>query len=337
MAGALDYLFGGTPPPSVNSTTAQTNGLPDWYQEYIRGIAAKGTDLAGQAELQPLPAQSVAGFTPDQIQAFQQVRDNQGVYKPLLGQAATLASGIAPAAQGMVAQGQAAVAGPAQQFPDNVSKYMSPYTQAVTDNIARLGNRNFNEQIMPGINAGMIGSGQFGSERNADVLARAGRDAQADITGAQSTALQAGFNTAGTLFNADANRTQQQQQLQSGAALAGAGVNTTAASTAANNLGALGQSFSALGLGDAQTLQAVGAQQQQLGQAGLDTTYANDMASVNNGFSNLNNLNSIVRGIPMPSTQVGTTNAPLASASFGTGTVGALGQAYGATRAGSVK
>ncbi len=335
MAGALDYIFGSTPPPSVNSTVASTNGLPDWYQEYLRGIGGKATEIAGNAQESPLPEQSVAGLTPDQTQALQQVRDNQGAWRPLTDQAATTAQQITPQVQNYVGQAQNAVAGPSANFTDNYQQYMSPYTQSVVDNIARLGNRNYNENIAPGVNASMISSGQYGSERNADVLARAGRDVQADISGQQSQALQSGYSTAGTLFNADANRQQQQQQMQGSAALQGAGAVSSALQGQAGQLGALGQSYSALGLGDAQSLQAAGQQQQQLNQAGLDTAYTNAQAARTDPWTQLNNVNSAVRGLQLPSTQVGTTNAPLASASFGTGTIGALGQAYGATRSGT--
>lgn len=332
MAGPLDYLFGGTPPPSVNATTASTNGLPDWYQEYLRGIAGRATNIAGVNQAAPLPEQSVAGFTPDQTDAFQQVRNNQGVWRPGVQQAQGVAGQIAPQVQNLVGAAQTAVAGPAAKFTDNYSQYMSPYTQGVVDNISRLGNRNFTENLAPVVNSSMIGSGQFGSERNADVLARAARDTQADITGQQSQALQAGYNTAGTLFNNDANRTQQQQQMQGAAALGGAGAVSTGLGTAATQLGGLAQSSAALGLGDAQTLQATGQQQQQLNQAGFDTAYTNATAANNNDWTQLNNVNAAVRGLPMPSTQVGTSNAPLASASYGTGSIGALGQAYGTVR-----
>lgn len=330
--GALDYLFGGTPPPSVSTTVASTNGLPDWYQEYLRGIAGRATSIAGTNEGQPVPTQSIAGLNPDQTQALQQVRDGQGAWRPLVGQAATTAQQIAPQVQGYVNQAQTAVAGPAATFPTNYAQYMSPYTQSVVDNIGRLGQRNFQENLMPAVNSSMISSGQYGSERNADVLARAARDNAADTTGQQSQALQAGYGTAASIFGADANRTQQQQQMQGSAALQGAGAVSSGLQGAAGALGGLGQSYAALNLGDAQALQAAGQTQQQLDQAGLDVAYTNANTVRNDPWTQLNNVNSSVRGMQLPATQVGSTNAPLTSATYGTGTLGAIGQVYGATR-----
>jgi hypothetical protein len=114
-----------------------------------------------------------------------------------------------------------AVAGSAQDWTSNYSKYMNPYTSEVVDNIARLGKRNWEDSIMPGVNSSMIGSGQFGSTRNADILTKAGLNANLDILGQQSNALQSGYNSAASIFGTDANRAQQQAQLQANTSLAG--------------------------------------------------------------------------------------------------------------------
>lgn len=332
MAGALDYLFGGTPPPNVNSSTVSTNGLPDWYQSYLQGIAGKATDIAGQQQAQPLPAQNVAGFNLDQQQAQQQVRNNQGAWQPLTTQATEAAQGIAPAAQGYAQQAQAAAAGPAAQFPSNFAQYMSPYTQGVVDNISRLGNQNFNEQIMPGVNASMIGNGQFGSTRNAAVLGQAARDEQANISGQQANALQAGYGTSAGIFASDAARQQAQQQMQAATALQGGTNVASGLQGAATALGGLGQATSGLGLADAQTLAASGQTQQGQQQAGLDTGYTNAMNAYNQPFTALNNVSGVIRGQQLPTASVQSTNAPLNAATYGSGSLGALGQAYGATK-----
>lgn len=301
--GALDYLFQGQAAPAVTTSAAGSSGLPDWYNQYTRDIAGQAMSAAQNAQNQPVPQQSVAGFTPDQLQAFQQVRNNQGSWSPYTG-----------AAQGQFQQAGAAagtannaVAGPAQNFTDNVQKYMSPYTSSVVNEIARLGNQNFQENIMPQINASMIGSGQFGSTRNADVLGRAGRDVQQNITGQQASALEQGYSTAGNLFNQDANRTQQQQQMQASTALAGGALQNQTG----QNMGALGQTVSQLGLSDAQAMQAIGQQQQQLNQLGYDTAYNNQVSLNNNPWTQLNNMSSLVRGVQLPTTQTAMNSGPL--------------------------
>lgn len=305
MAGALDYLFNGQADPAVQSSAVGANGLPEWYNQYTQGIAGKAINAAQNAESQPLPQQEVAGFTPDQTQAFQQIRDNQGNWKGNLEQAG---SQYQQAGQAAGAANQA-VAGPAKSWtdPGTQSQYMSPYTSSVVNEIARLGNQNFNENVMPAINANMIGAGQFGSTRNAQVLANAGRDVQQNISGQQATALEQGYGTAANIFGQDANRAQQQQQTQASTALAGGQLSNQTG----QNMGALGAAYQQMGLTDAQALQASGQQQQQLNQLGLDTAYNNQVAANNQPWTNLNNMSSIVRGVQLPTTQTATNSGPL--------------------------
>jgi hypothetical protein len=326
---ALDYLFNGASPPAVNATTVSQNGLPDWYQEYLRGVAAQGTNIAGQNAANPIPQRNVAGFTPDQTSAFQGVRANQEVWKPQLQQASDVLNSLPGQTTGLIDQAQSAVAGKPATFPGSYQQYMSPYTMDVVSEIGRLGTQNFSENIMPQINSSMIGSGQFGSTRNADVLARAGRDSAAATLGAQSGALQSGFVQAGQLFNQDANREQQQDQFQSSAALQGAQIGANAGAATAGALSQLGANTSALGLADSQALNAVGKEQQQLQQAALDTSFVNQENAQNYDWSQLNNLNSILRGMPLPQTSVQVGNAPLAGSTYGASPLAQIGQTYG--------
>ena len=311
--GALDYLFQGRADPAVQTSAASGNNLPDWYNQYTQGIAARATGLADRAASQPVPQQGVAGFTPDQQQAFAQVRGNQGNWRPYTSAAGNAYGNEANA--GVAAQGQAntAVAGPAGSWvdPGVAQKYMSPYTSAVVNEIARLGNKNFSENVMPQINASMIGSGQFGSTRNADVLGRAGRDVQQNITGQQASTLESGYGTAAGIFGTDANRAQQQQATQASTALAGGNLAMQGWKDYAQGHGALGQAVQQMGLTDAQALQASGQQQQQLQQLGLDTAYNNQVAANNNDWTTLNNMSSLVRGQQLPATQTATNSGPL--------------------------
>jgi hypothetical protein len=325
----LSYLFQGSAPPAVNSTTVSQNGLPDWYQEYLRGIAAQGVNIAGQNSTNPIPQADVAGFTQPQLDAFSAVRQNQGAWRPALQQAGDVLSGLPTQTNTLVGNAQNAVGAPAMTFPSNFSNYMSPYTMGVVNEIGRLGNQNFSENIMPQIQSSMIGSGQFGSTRNADILSRAGRDAQKAISGEQSAALQAGYGTAGTLFTQDANRVQQQGQLQSSAALQGAQIGANAGTSTAGALTTLGQNQSGLGLADAQALGAVGQQQQGQNQGVLDTAYTNQLNAQNYDWTQLNNLNSVVRGMQLPSTQTQVNNAPLAGSTYQASPLAQVGQVYG--------
>jgi hypothetical protein len=311
------------------STTASASNVPDWYSDYIRGIAGKGLELAGAGQEGQIPQQSIAGFTPDQVQAFQQIRDNQGMWKPGLEQAGQTVQGAVDTAQSAGQAANAAVAGPSKNWtdPGTQQSYMSPYTNSVVNEIARLGNQNFNENVMPQINASMIGSGQFGSTRNATNLGNAARDTQQNIMGQQAGALEAGYSTAGNLFNQDAGRAQQQQQMQGQTALGAGQLGATTGLQAGQQQGALAQTGAGLAFGDAQALQAAGQQQQQLQQTGLDTDYNNLVAQQQYGWNNLNNLNSIIRGAQLPTNQTSMTQGPL-SRTMGDSPLVGIGKTY---------
>lgn len=309
--GSLSYLFNGSQPNAVDTSAASSNGLPAWYQQYLAGIAGKATQIAGNQANMDVPAQSVAGFNPDQTAAFQNVRDNQGVWKPNIDAATQIASGIAPGAQAGVQAANSAVAGPAQTWDTAAAqKYMSPYTSQVIDNIQRLGMRNMNENLLPAVQDQFIGSGQFGSTRNADILGRTVRDANTDINGQVTNALNSGYTNAQTMFTNDANREQQQQQMQGSTALSGVGALTTAGQSGSAALGALGQATQNMNLNDTQQLGAIGTQQQGLDQAGMNADYANQVNKNNFDWNTINNLSSTIRGVQLPSVQTQTVNAP---------------------------
>jgi len=310
-SGALSYLFGGQQPSGVDTSTASSNGLPTWYQQYLSGIAGKATQIAGAQSSAAVPAQSVAGFNGDQTQAFQNVRNNQGSWQPNINAATETASSIAPTANALVGQAQSAVSGPAATWDDAAAtKYMSPYTSQVIDNIQRLGNRNLQENLLPAVQDQFLGSGQFGSTRNADILGRTVRDANTDINGQVTNALNSGYTNAQTAFTADADRQQQQQQMQGNTALQGAAATTAAGTAGAQQLGALGTATQQLNLNDSQQLGAIGSQEQALQQQGLDTSYTNQVNANNYDWDTLNKLNSVVRGVQLPSTTTQTTNSP---------------------------
>lgn len=72
---------------------------------------------------------------------------------------------------------------------DKMSQYMNPYTEGVNKEIARLGNQNLMENVLPGVNSTFTGAGQFGSSRNSDFTSRAIRDSNATVLGQQSKVL----------------------------------------------------------------------------------------------------------------------------------------------------
>ena len=301
-----------------------TTDLPDWYKQYTQNMAGQAMGLAQNLNSQPLPAASVAGFNADQLDAFGNVRENQDIWQPQLNYAGNTNAQIVPTANTFVNAAQDAASGSAGNWTNEYQKYMSPYTTAVVDNIARLGKRNWEESIMPSVNSSMIGSGQFGSTRNADILTQAGLKANADILGQQTGALEAGWNTGAGIFANDANRAQTQQQMQVNAALNGGTALTNAQNTAVDNAGALSQMYQTQAQTDVNNLMGVGNAQQALQQKGLDTAFSNANLARTDPWTQLNNANTFVNNVKLPAIQTTASSgqqgaAPSTGATIGSG------------------
>lgn len=338
---AWQDLFEGTPPAALTSTTVTQQGLPAWYQELTRGVAAKGLNEADwrtdTMRNNPYPDQRIADFQQDQISGFDTVRQNQNAWQTPMQGAMGAAGNIANAVNPYLAQGNTAVGGlqaaAGQNWPTNYAQYMNPYMSQVTDEIARLGNRNFQENLMPQIDSSFVGAGQYGSTRNADIMGRAMRDTQRDITGQQSQALQQGWNSSANIFNQDQGRNIQAMQ-QSGALASNLGTLASGAQeTQAARQGALSGQLQNQYATQAGQMGAIGQQQQDLQQRYLDQNYNDYVEQRDAGMNNLAWANQLTRGMQLPtasnqtfSQQGGATGAsPLAS-------LAAAGAAYrGAT------
>ena len=219
MAG----LFQGDPLPALTKTTEAQQAAPEFYTNYLQDIANLGQNAVQQG--------GIAGFSPLQQQAFQMAPDvafagagSMGASSQLLGEAG------------------------ATTVPDVIADYMNPYQSAVVDEMGRLTNRSVQENILPNLGAAAVGSGQFGSRRQAQVTGNALRDIQADLMGKQMQALQQGYTTAGTQAQNDLTRA-----LQAGQAFEN-----------------LGQAQQGMGVAGLKTMSDYGAQQQAQGQKLLD-------------------------------------------------------------------
>ena len=219
MAG----LFQGDPLPALTTTAEAQQTAPEFYTNYLQDIANLGQNAVEQG--------GIAGFSPLQQQAFQMAPDvafagagSMGAASQLLGEAG------------------------ATTVPDVIADYMNPYTSSVVDEMGRLTNRSVRENIMPNLGAAAVGSGQFGSRRQAQVTGNALRDIQSDLIGKQMQALQQGYTQAGTQAQTDLSRA-----LNAGQAFEN-----------------LGQAQQGLGVAGLKTMSDYGAQQQAQGQKLLD-------------------------------------------------------------------
>ena len=112
----FDFLFGSKNPPPVTQTT--TTNIPSYIAEPTADIIGEAMDVAKEGYI-PYTGPRLAGFTPDELAAFQQVREQQGIAGLQQQQAYTAAT----------AAGAPAIGG--------VGQYMTDYQQQVADIAAR--------------------------------------------------------------------------------------------------------------------------------------------------------------------------------------------------------
>jgi hypothetical protein len=315
--GFLDFLTEGKPPTAVPVSSTEQTVLPDWYTNYAMDILANQRVLAerpfqayADATGKPIPRN--ADFAPDQQAGFQATRQNAFGFRPELGMASNKtqdvfgrsAMGVAQPAFQQAGQYTAQSTAPTglsmaqpylgqagQTAVQNINQYMNPYQEAVVGRIGALGARTLQEQLLPQISDKMIGAGQFGGTRQAELIGRALRDTMEGVSAQQAQALQQGYGQAAGLAQADLARQAQLAQTAGGlgfqqqGALAQAGqqmgalgqqmagvygADTQAQLEAAGQLGNLAQQRQQQELAGAGALQGIGAQQQALAQKNLD-------------------------------------------------------------------
>ena len=172
---------------------------------------------------------------------------------------------------------QTAQAGP------NISQFLNPYQQYVTDEISRQGQMAQNQ-----LSAQAIGSGAFGGAREGIQRAELQRATQANI----GQSLAGGFGQA-------LGAAQQQQAMQTQAGMQGGQL-----------LGALGGQQQAMQQADIASLLQAGGIQQQLGQQALEASRATEMSRAYEPYQRLEFLKGIMTNLPTSQSAVTATTAP---------------------------
>ena len=304
-------------------TSSQTNATqaPSYYTNYLNNLASQGTSAAQNAQY--------VGAQPLQTQAFTDVSQNVGNYQPTLQNA-----------QGTL--GQATAISPlnaAQPYFDNANvdqsqlaqQYMNPYTQDVVNSIGTLGQRNIQQNLAPQATAGAVGSGQFGSQRGAQVLGQTIQNANTDILAQQNQALQTGYQNA--MSNAQKQQALEAQLGQSAGNLANTNQsNLINATTVGGNLAGQQQT---LGLGDVNALATYGGQQQQIAQNQqlFPLQTLNTEAGLMRGYTIPTSTNQTFTGSPLSAiASLGSTAAALSQPTY---TIGPDGKMVAGPSAGS--
>jgi len=291
MAGVLDFLFQGSPPPSTTTYGTSVSNIPQFMTDYTLGLLNKASAVAAEP-YQPYGGPRLAQFSPEQQRAFQATSAMQGQYTPAVQQGLNLTQQSGAANIPGAAAPYMATA--AMAAPQVVGAYMNPYTSSVVDRIGQLAGRNLRENLMPAVNANFIRAGQFGSRGMQEATGRTLRDLQESTLAAQSDALQRGYGAATTAAQADLLRQSQLAQLAGNQAEAQARTQLSAGQQM-GNLAQLGQ---AMTLKDIAALEAAGQTQQQQGQKNLDIAYQDFLEQRGYPQKQLEMMNALIRGLP---------------------------------------
>ena len=164
----------GDPLPNITQTTTTADAAPKYYTDYLTNLSN-----AGNTAVAKTAADSVAGYDPLQTQGY-----------------GALPGAITAGASGLDAAGLTAAEAAKGIQPDRIQALMNPYTQNVVDEMARLSQQNLQQNLLPTMKAGFVGTGGLGSQRYANALGQSMADTQAGLTGQQYGALSKGYSEA---------------------------------------------------------------------------------------------------------------------------------------------
>lgn len=332
-----DFLLQGSPGPSGVTAGSSATSLPPFMEDYTYGLLSSAAQVGSQP-YQPYGGSRIAGPNSFNMSGranlFNHAYAGTGDISrgtTMTGNAAGM-SGYGTAtpyltqAAGIDARGSAQpfLDAAGQTFPGAMQSYLSPYITGVVDEIGRLGQRNFNENLLPGVNDIFTRSGQFGSTRHQEEANRVARDAAMDITGQQTGALERAFGQAGGMFQADASRfgglastaagidENQARRLAEIGSTSGNLLNADAARmlAAGNQLGSLGQQTQDMYIKGGLAQNAAGDLIRGDDQAHFDLAYQDFLRQQQFPKEQLGFLSNVIRGVPYSSSSYSTTSAP---------------------------
>ena len=283
-------IFQGTP-QTAPSYAATITDVPKWLQDYTVDLFSQQRAVSG-APYTPYELPRIAQTTAPTTAAYDLIQKNIGAYQPAMGGAVAGSQGLAGATS-----------------VGNINAYMNPYTQNVTDQIARLGTRNLSENLLPAVSDQFIRAGQFGSSGMGTFGGRALRDTQEAILAQQAGALQSGYTQALGASATDLARQQQAQQ----------------------QVGELAKMQQGLTTADAAALESIGTQQQAQQQKGLDVAYQDFLAQRGYPQEQINAMSTTLRGLP-PGTVPTSVNESKLVTTPGTSPLADIAAAYGVYR-----
>ncbi len=205
----------------AQSSQVVSTKAPDYYNNYLSNIANSGLTAINQGRY--------VGAQPLQQQAFTQSANSAQSQNPYFDQGQQLLNNSANINTAQLAK-----------------CYMNPYIKCAVNSMSDIANRNIQQNLSPMATAAAVGSGQFGSQRGAQVLGQVNANAIQCLNSNIANMEASGYNNA---LNA---ATQKQQNMnQSGLGLGTLGTQLTNSRVTCNN-----------------ALAQLGTQQQQIQQNG---------------------------------------------------------------------
>jgi hypothetical protein len=278
----------------ATQTTQTQTILPAWYTQYAQDLLGRASAATSQP-YQRYEAARIAGFQPEQEQAFDLFQQGMGSYQPYVN-----------AATEAVNRGTGSFTDPGV-----AGRYMNPYIQSVISGIGSTAARNLSENILPTINRTFVGGGTFGGSRSAEFTQRAIRDTQAQALSKQMEAMADAYKSGADLYGTEASR----------------------ALTGAQQYSQLGETEQNQRLRELTGLESIGAKRQELGQKSADLAYEDFQRQRDFPLTQVQQFAGI-GGVPSPSgsgtairTEPGTSGlgSALGTAATVVGTIGALG------------
>jgi hypothetical protein len=278
----------------ATQTTQTQTILPAWYTQYAQDLLGRASAATSQP-YQRYEAARIAGFQPEQEQAFDLFQQGMGSYQPYVN-----------AATEAVNRGTGSFTDPGV-----AGRYMNPYIQSVISGIGSTAARNLSENILPQINRTFVGGGTFGGSRSAEFTQRAIRDTQSQALSKQMEAMADAYKSGADLYGTEASR----------------------ALTGAQQYSQLGETAQNQRLRELTGLESIGAKRQELGQKSADLAYEDFQRQRDFPLTQVQQFAGI-GGTPSPSgsgtairTEPGTSGlaSALGTAATVAGTIGALG------------
>jgi hypothetical protein len=199
---------------AAGQTAATAGGLSTIgaAQPYFNAATGNQVAAAGQPALsQAMGINAATAAQPYLSKAG--ATDIVGAAQPYLSQAKGI--NAATEAQPYLSQaGAINIAGAAQPYmsaaaastPSQISSYMNPYIENVTNRMGDIASRQIKEKLMPAIGDQFIRAGQYGSTRQQELAQRGVRDISENLADQIGTTLAQGYNTAGTQAQQDLAR-----------------------------------------------------------------------------------------------------------------------------------